>query len=215
MLCQFVQHIGGRRNGIRTEVKAQSGFLCSCYKAIGRCLVTVYVHVFSRAFRFARLYVVSVFYRSVHVATEIISGFQHLHIGFGYGRFACKLLTQQRFGHFQVTVKKPAHQSEGEHVAALEHRLVVHAAVGQAVLHHCGNRYAYHLVFNAEFGKSVVGGVFGLLKVAFLERIRIDYYSPSVTTPALHAPTVFSSFLLIVSIGLFLFISGKGIALYR
>ena len=39
--------------------------------------------------------------------------------------------------------------------------------------------------------------------------------SSSVTTPALHAPTVFSSFLLIVSIGLFLFISGKGIALYR
>ena len=95
-------------------------------------------------------------------------------IRLGNSGFLGKLGAQEALGNGQVAVEEPAHQSEGKHVAALQHGLVVHARVGEAVLHHLRDGRCDNILLNAHFGNGVVGLEGSLLKVSLLETVRID-----------------------------------------
>ena len=94
----------------------------------------------------------------MYVVAIIKSGFHHLDVVLGNLRFLGKLLSEEVGHEFQVAVEEPADESQCKHVSALEHRLVVHAAVGQAVFHHLGDGASHYAVgVYAQFAEIVFG----------------------------------------------------------
>ncbi len=108
------------------------------------------------------------------VVSVIVSGLEHLGVGFEDGRLLCEFLLEVAQGGVERTVEEPAYQAESEDVAAFEDALVVEAAVGQGCLGHGRDGHFDNLGFDAEFLKRIVGCVLSLLEVAFAEGVDID-----------------------------------------
>ncbi|GFI14550.1 hypothetical protein IMSAGC008_02109 [Muribaculaceae bacterium] len=107
----------------------------------------------------------------------VISCLKHLGVGFVYGGFLGEFVFEMSERAFEGTVEEPAHEAEGEDVAALENALVVQPAVGERCLGHGCDGYLYHLRLYAEFLKRIVGSVQGLFEVALAEGVDVhnDY----------------------------------------
>ena len=111
----------------------------------------------------------------MRVVSVVVTGLYHLDIGFGNGRFLGKLLSQEVEGHVQVATKEPAHQSESKHVATLHHGFLVHAAVGQTILHHLGDGTGHHAVrVNAHFFQRIIRLESRFHQVFLLKAVRIN-----------------------------------------
>ena len=109
------------------------------------------------------------------VGGVVEAGVHHLDVALGNERLLVELLAQESLDKAQVAVEQPADYAQGKHVAALEHALVVHAAVGQAGLNHLRHRAGHHAVgVDAHLAEVVVGGKLGLLKVFRAEAVGVD-----------------------------------------
>ena len=107
--------------------------------------------------------------------TVVEASLHHLDVVLGYCGFLGELLAQEIIDQVEVTVEQPAHQSEGEHVAAFQHRLVVHAAVGQTVFHHLRDGTSHHTVgVDAHLAQVVIGLESRLLQVVRTETVGIN-----------------------------------------
>ena len=137
MFGEFVQNICGWCDGVRTEVESQSCFFGSSNESVGSGFVACDVHV-SSGHLVACLYAIHIGYAAVCVVSVVVSGLYDLYVGFSYAWLLGKFLSQEVEGNLQVTVEEPAYQSEGKHIAALEHAFHIHTAVLQAVFHHGG-----------------------------------------------------------------------------
>ena len=104
----------------------------------------------------------------------VVSGVEDLDVGFCHVGFLSEFLAQELFGCVKVSVEEPADESYGEHVAALEHGLVVHSGVGEAVLDHLGDGGCDDVLLDAELLDGVVGREFCLVKVGLLEAVGVD-----------------------------------------
>ena len=108
----------------------------------------------------------------------VVARLYHLDVSFSNLRLLGKLLFQIVESDVQVAVKEPAHQSQGKHIAALHHSLVVHAAVSQRVLHHLCQPAGNHPVgVDAHFVEVVVSLEVSLLEVGSLEGVSVNYNS--------------------------------------
>ena len=76
----------------------------------------------------------------------VITSLNHLDVSLSNGGLLGELLLQEVAYEIQVTIEEPANQSEGEHVTALQHGLVVHTCISQTVLHHRGKRALDHAI---------------------------------------------------------------------
>ena len=102
--------------------------------------------------------------------TVVEAGLKHALVGLEDGGLAAELAAEMGHGLVERTVEEPAHQAEGEDVAALEHALVVETAVGQGVARHlCDGHLQQAFVVDAEFGEWVVGGELCLAEVGGTE----------------------------------------------
>ena len=165
---QFVQDVGGRRDGIATQEEVLAGLLgCGDQSpcgglvtgnrritAVGLWLLVVGIQV-------------NLVDRECQVLAVIIAIDEHLGVRGYQGRFLLKLILQQVDGLVHRFVEQPAYQSQRKHVAALEHRLVVHAGVFQCLFGQRGQRQGYDLyaLRDAQFLKGILGVVLRLLQV--------------------------------------------------
>ena len=125
VLRQLVEHVGGRRDGVRTEVKLQASLLCCGDEAVGRGLVARDVHI-AAGLLVLCLYAVDVGSRRVRVVAVVVTCLNHLDVSFGYGRLLGKLLAQEVESYVKVAIEEPAYEAEGKHIAALEHSFHIH-----------------------------------------------------------------------------------------
>ena len=99
---------------------------------------------------------------------------EHSDVSLGHFGLLGKLLAQEGFRSVEVAVKQPAYQTHGKHVAAFEHRLVVHTRAGKAVFHHLGDRGCDDILLDAHLFDGVVGLELGLVKIRLLEAVGVD-----------------------------------------
>ena len=130
-----MQHVGSGCDRIRTQIEAEASLLSSGDEAVSGSLVTSDVHVLT-GHSALTLDAVGVSYAAVGVMTIVVTGTDHLNVCLGNSRFLGEFLADEVFGNREVAVEQPANQSYCKHVAALQHRLVVHAGVSQTILHH-------------------------------------------------------------------------------
>ena len=98
-----------------------------------------------------------------------------LDVGLGNGGLLGKFLAQEVGNEVQVAVEEPADQTQGKHVTAFHHRLVVHARVCQTVLDHRGQRALDDTVWvDAHLAQIVLRLELCLLQVLRTERVSID-----------------------------------------
>ena len=174
MLGQFVEHISGGSDGVGTEIEAQTGLFGSGNQAIGCGLVAGDVHIASLHL-VLRLDAVCGGHAGVHVVAIVVAGLHHLDVVFGDGGLFGEFLTQEVGHQVKVAVEEPANQSECEHVAALQYRLVVHSAVGQTILDHCRERTSHHPIgVDAHLAEIVVGLESCSFKVFGSETVGVD-----------------------------------------
>ena len=109
------------------------------------------------------------------VVAVVIAGLHHLDVILCNGRLLGKLLLQEISHQRQVAVEKPADESEGKHVAALQNGLVVHAGVGQTLLDHRCQRTLDDVVgVDAHLAQIVLTLELCLLQVFRPERVGVD-----------------------------------------
>ena len=120
MLGQFVEHVSGRSNGIGAEIEFQTGLFGGGDETVGGGLVSRDVHVAS-ALLVVSIDIVDVGCAAVGVVPKVITGLDDADVSFGYFGLLGKFLAQEVKGYLDVAAVEPAHESEGEHVAALEH----------------------------------------------------------------------------------------------
>ena len=174
VLGEFVQHVGGRGDGVRAEVELQARLLGSSDEAVGCGLVARDVHIAS-GHLVLRLDAIDVCHARVSVVSVVVARLNHLDVGLGHTRLLGKFLLKEIEGDVQVAVEEPAHQSECEHVAALQHGLHVHARVSQTVLHHLRDGAGNHTVgVDAHLAQIVFGGESRLLQVGRAEGVGVD-----------------------------------------
>ena len=114
-------------------------------------------------------------HRGVGVGTIVVACFHDADVGLCHGRFLGKLLMEELLHQADLAVEEPAHQSEGEHVAALQDGLVVHAAILQAILHHCGDGASHHVVgVDLHLAQVVVACELRLLQVGGTKGVGVD-----------------------------------------
>ena len=111
----------------------------------------------------------------MHVVTVVITSLYHLDIAFCYGRFLGEFLAQEVGNEVEVAVEQPAYQSQRKHVAALQHGLVIHSAIGKTVFHHLCDRTSYYpIAVDAHLSEIVGCFKLSLLKIFFTEAVGID-----------------------------------------
>ena len=93
-----MQYVGGRGDGVRTQIEAETGLLCSCHEAVGGSLVTRDIHVFTWHGTLA-LDAVGVRHTAVGVVTIVITGVNHLDIRFGNSWLFGKFLADKVLGN--------------------------------------------------------------------------------------------------------------------
>ena len=170
-----MEDVGGGGDGVGAEKEWQSAFFRCHDESPGSCRVAVDVSVYAWTGYFAFNSVGG--HRRMHVVSVVESGPEHAFVGFEDGRFLCKLAAEVGDCFLQRAVEQPAHQAEGEYVAAFQHALVVKAAVGEGVACHLCDRHLQQAVFvNTEFGEGVVGGKLRFAQVGGAERVDVDYH---------------------------------------
>ena len=108
------------------------------------------------------------------VVTVVVACLYHLDVSLRHAGFLGEFLFQEVENELQVAAEEPAHQAKREHIAALQHRFVVHTAVCQRVLHHLGYRALYHAVRVYAHLPEVVGGLkLRLVEVRLLEGVGV------------------------------------------
>ena len=135
-----MQHVGCRSDRIRTKIELESSLFGSSDKTVGGSLVTSDIHVASRGLLLG-LYTVNVDGIRVSVVTVVPTGLNDLNVCLCNSGLLGKLLAQEVCYKVQIAIEQPAYESESEHVTALQHSFVVHAAVGQTILNH-GSQWA-------------------------------------------------------------------------
>ena len=171
---QLVQDVGGRRDGVGAQKEAQPRFLGGGHQAVGRGLVARDVHVAARLL-VPGVDAVSVGHRGVGVGPVVVSGLHHPHVALGQSRLLAELGLQKVVHQPQVAVEEPAHQPQGEHVAALQDGLVVHSTVGQTLAHHRRDGAGDEAIGVESHLLEVVFAVdFGLFQVGLPEAIGVD-----------------------------------------
>ena len=135
MLRQFVEHVGSRGNGIRTQIEFQSGLLGSSNETVGSSLVTRDIHITAR-FLLLRLDTINVHCRRVCVVTVVVASLDYLDISLSNSGLLGKLILEEVEHQVQVAVEKPANQSQCEHIAAFQNGLVIHSRVSQSIFYH-------------------------------------------------------------------------------
>ena len=174
MFRQFVEHVGGRSDGIAAQIELEASLLGSSDEAVGRGLVAGDVHV-APGHLLAGLDAIDVGGRRMGVVTIVVACLYDADISLGDGRFLGELLAQEVEDNLQVATEQPAYQTDGKHVAALEHRLHVHARIGKAFLHHRGQGTGYNAIgVDAHLGDGIVGLELGLLQVLRAKGIGVD-----------------------------------------
>ena len=113
-------------------------------------------------------------YRSVGVVSVVVTRTDNLDVGLSNGGFLGKLFAQIVLGNSEVAVEEPAYQTEGKHVAALQHGLVVHTRVSQTIFHHLCDGGGNHILLDAHLGNGVFSLEGSLLQVALLETVCIN-----------------------------------------
>ena len=157
-----MQHVCGRSDGIAAQVELQTGLLGSGDETIGSGLVAGDVHI-TAGHLVLGLNAVYVCHTAVCVVSVVVSGLDNLDVGICHSGFLGKLLAQEIESDFQVAVEQPAHQSQGKHVAALEHALYVHSAVLETILYHGGQGAGNHTVGVDAHLAQIIGGLEGCL----------------------------------------------------
>ena len=174
MLRQLMQHIRCRRDGVAAQIKLQSSLLGSGDEAVCRSLITRDIHIAS-GHLCLRLDAIDVHGRRMGVVTIVVTRLDDLDIGFGYGRLLGELLAQEVEGHVEVAAEEPAHESQGEHIAALEDALGVHSRVGKCILHHRGEGAGDDTIrIYAHLGDVVGSFELSLLQILGAEGVGVD-----------------------------------------
>ena len=113
----------------------------------------------------------------MYVVPVVKSGVYHLYVVLGDYRFLRELVAQEVLNQTYVAVEEPAYQSEGEHVAAFQYRLVVHAAVCQTVFYHLCYRACHNPVgVDVHLCQIIFGLELCLFKIFLSETVRVYYY---------------------------------------
>ena len=174
VLGQFVEDVRSRRDGIGTQVKLQPGPLGGGDESVGRGLVARDVHVAAGYLGLA-VDAVGGGHAGVYVVAVVVAGVHHLDVVLGYLRLLGELVAQEILHQRQVAIEEPADNAQGEHVAAFQDGLVVHAAVGQTRLHHLrdGARHDAVLVY-AHLSEVVVAVELGLAQIVGSEAVGVD-----------------------------------------
>ena len=167
-----MEYVGGGGDGIAAEEQRTSRPLAGGYEAPCRGGVAVDVGIDTRL-GLARLDATHRD-RGVDIVAVVIAGAYHLGVGLEDGGFLGKLAVKHVDGGLEGTVEQPAHQTQGEYVAALEHALVVHARVGQRGLGHRGDGHLDYLGVDVELLERLEGLEESLLEVGLLERVDVD-----------------------------------------
>ena len=178
MFRQLVQDVGGWRDGVGAKVELEPGLLGGGEETVGRGLVAGDVHVASGVFLLGLYAVSGERCRGVGVGAVIVPGLNHLDVSLGHSRLLGELLTQEVVDQFEVAVEEPAHEAQGEHVAAFQHALVVHVLVLETRLDHLSDWACHHaVVVYAHLLKVVIGLELRLVKVVGSERVGVYYDS--------------------------------------
>ena len=109
------------------------------------------------------------------VVAIIITSLYHLYVSLCNTWLLGKLLLEEVGYEVEVAREQPTNETKGKHVTTLQHRLVVHARVGQAGFHHLRHGAAHHAVgVNAHLAEIVCRLELCLVKVALCKRVCID-----------------------------------------
>ena len=107
--------------------------------------------------------------------TIIIACLNHFDVGLGDGGLLGELFLQEVGHEVEVAVEEPAHKTQGEHIAALQHSLVVHAGVFQCSLHHlCHGTGNDAISINVHLTEIVFCLKLCLLQILRAETVGID-----------------------------------------
>ena len=174
MLREFVQDVGCGSDRIRTEIELHASLFGSGNQSVGSSLVSRDVHIASLLLG-SGFYAVSGWHRGMGVVSIVESCLHHLDVVLCNLRFLGEFLAQEVGDKVEVAVEEPANDTECKHVAALQHRLVVHSAVSQAVLHHRSQRALHHAVRVDAHLAEIVGSLeLSLLQVLRTETVCVD-----------------------------------------
>ena len=168
-----MQHVGCGSNGVGAEEQLQAGLFGSGNESVSCSLVSGDVHVSARHGGFA-FNLICMGYGSMGVVSVVVSCMNDFDVGFGHFGLFGEFLADEVLGNLQVAVEEPAYEAHGEHVAAFQYRLVVHAGVGQAVFYHLRDGGGDDILLDAHFFDRVIGLEGGFFQVGLLESIGIN-----------------------------------------
>ena len=168
-----MEDIRSRSDGVATQIQTKTCFLSSGNQSVGSSLVSCNIHISSRHL-LLRFDAISCGNTGMGVMTIVETSLHHLDVVLGNSRLLGELLTKEISHQVQVAVEQPADQSEGEHITALEHGLVIHTGVGQAFLHHGCQRTLDHSVgINTHLSQIILCLESGLLQIVRTKRVCI------------------------------------------
>ena len=171
---KFMKDVGCGSDWIRAKEKSQSSPFGGCHESVGCSLVTRDVHILARHFHF-RLDAISCRYRSMDIMSIVVSCIHHFYVVFCNFGFTLEFLAQEVLNECDIAIKEPAHESEREHIAALQDSLVVHTRVGKAIFHHLRDGACDDAVgIDTQFLQIVIAGNLGLFQVIGTERVGVD-----------------------------------------
>ena len=123
-----MQDVGGRGDRIRTEIELHTSLFGSGNESVGRSLVSGDIHIASLLLR-GGFYAISGRHRGMGVVSIVKSCLHHLDVVLGNLRLLGEFVAQEVGNEVEVAIEEPAHDTECKHVAALQHRLVVHTTI--------------------------------------------------------------------------------------
>ena len=169
-----MQDVGSWGDRIRAEEELQSSLLRSSYQSIGCRLITGDIHI-TALHLVLRFYTIGGRNTGMHVMSIIVTCLHHLNVILCNLRLLGKFLLEEVAHQTEVSVEKPAHQSEGKHIPTLQYRLVVHPTVTETVFHHLGDGTRHHTIFvDAHLCEIVLRGKLCLLQVFRTEAVGIN-----------------------------------------
>ena len=101
------------------------------------------------------------------VVTVVITSLNNLDVSLSDCRLLSELLAEEVSNEVKVTAEEPAYKTEGEHITALEHSLVIHTSISKSLLHNSCDRALDNTVrINTHLTEIVLSLESSLLKVA-------------------------------------------------
>ena len=173
MNCQLFQDGRGGGDGIGAAEEGQTALLARCQQTPRSCLVARDVTV-EAGLRLCRSHVIGVGHH-LKVGGVVVTVLENLLVGGDdLGVLLCELLFEIVEDIIQRTFEDEAGHAEGEHVLALVHSLLVHAALLETFLGESGDGGDDEVaVFHAEFRERVVGFEAGLLEKGLGEGVGV------------------------------------------